>query len=637
MKRHFLLCVIVCAGLASQAQYVSRLGRFQVDQIRGCAPFTINITNTNLITTGDCTPGKPCIMSFDGTTNCPPNASCQNIFQFTYLTPGTYKLSVLYQSLGSDDITITVDANTAPPFDVFTCTGSKVSINITDKVYDSYSIDFNNDGTVDASIPSGLTQVATHAYGGPGNYTISVKGKKLNAANNCQATTHPFTAITTLPTPTINTLAATDAATLQLAYTPQTNIEYHADIAFNNAVNFQQYQTLYGVNSLTVPNLNVDKNYYCFRLGSYDPCANTNTYSSTICSQALSVIPQSGVEQLSWQTESTGITSIQINRNNAPLTSVAGTATSYADNAIVCKTNYCYQLISKYPGGSTSTSLSKCATSFLTTTPTAITNTSAVVSDDATKVDLTWLQDPAFTAVGYLVLKSQGGGSYTLDNTTTAKQYTDNSYTQGNCYRVNYTDNCDNASAPGLPSCPMHLSGTTNETNEAILQWSSYKGWNLGVKNYTIQKYNQQGHLIQTITSVTDTTYTDTQQDQVNQVVIYKIIANANEAGVTTSSSNEVRIVKGVNLFYPTAFNPESKVASGNRTFTVRGHFISKLEIQIFDRWGSLVFYSDKNEAWDGRKDGNAMPDATYVWTAEGTDLIGNSFKKAGTVVLIRK
>ncbi|MBS1508783.1 MAG: gliding motility-associated C-terminal domain-containing protein [Bacteroidetes bacterium] len=637
MKRFFLLWGVMCVALVAQAQYVSRLGRFQVDQIRGCAPFTITITNTNLVTTGDCTPGKPCIMSFDGTTNCPPNTSCQNIFQFTYTTPGTYKLSVLYQSLGSDDITVTVDSNTAPPFDVYTCAGSKVFVNITDKVYDSYSIDFNNDGTVDTAIPSGLSQTATYSYGAAGNYTISVKGKKLNAANNCLATTHPFTAIATLPTPTINTLTATDVSTLQLAYIPQTNIEYHADFAINNASNFQQYQTLYGVSSLTVPNLNVDKNYYCFRLGSFDPCANINTYSSSVCSQAFSVTSVSGAEQLSWQTESTGITNIQISRNTAPLTSVTGTATSYSDNAVICKTNYCYQLVSKYPGGTTSTSLQKCATSFLTTTPTAISNTSAVVSDDATKVDLSWLQDPAFTAASYLIFKSQNGGSFTLDNTTTAKQYTDNTYSPGYCYRINYTDNCDNASAQGLASCPMHLSGTNNETNEAVLQWSSYKGWNQGVKNYTIQKFNQQGHLIQTITSVTDTSYIDTQQDQVNQVVIYKIIANANEAGVSSSSSNEVRIVKSVNLFYPTAFNPESKVATGNRTFTVKGHFVSKLEIQIFDRWGSLVFYSDKNEAWDGRKDGNAMPDATYVWTAEGTDLIGNSFKKAGTVVLIRK
>jgi gliding motility-associated-like protein len=61
------------------------------------------------------------------------------------------------------------------------------------------------------------------------------------------------------------------------------------------------------------------------------------------------------------------------------------------------------------------------------------------------------------------------------------------------------------------------------------------------------------------------------------------------------------------------------------------------MQLQIYDRWGSLVFLSDKNEPWDGRREGINMPDATYVWTAEGTDLNGSTFKKAGTVVLIRK
>lgn len=637
MKKFFLFGVMVSWALASQAQYVSRLGRFQVDQVRGCAPFTINITNTNLITTGDCTPGKPCIMNFEVTDNSCNHPGSQNTFQFTYTTPGTYKLFIDYQSLGCDDITVTVDPNVAPPFDVFTCAGSKVSISITDKTYDSYSIDFNNDGTVETAIPSGNTQVATFGYAGPGNYTIAVKGKKINAANNCQATLHPFTALATLPTPSINSLAATDATTLQLAFTPQTNLEYHADIAFNNTSNFQQYQTLYAVNSLTVPNLNVDKNYYCFRLGAYDPCANSNTYSSTVCSQAFSVTPASGTEQLVWQTSSQGISSIQVNRNTTLLTSLAGTTTSYNDNAIVCKTNYCYQLISKYPGGATSTSLQKCATSFLIDTPTAITNTSALVSNDNTSVDLAWLQDPAFTASGYTILKSQNSGSFVVDNTTTAKQYTDAGYASGTCYRINYTDNCDNASALGLVACPITLTGSVDSKNDVHLTWTNYEGWNLGVKNYVVQKFSQDGQLLQTYNAGTSTSYVDSLADLTNQVVFYKITANAVEAGVSLSNSNEVKIVKGVNLWYPTAFNPESKVSALNRTFTVKGHFISKMDLQIFDRWGSLVFYSDKNEPWDGKKDGTNMPDATYVWTAQGIDLIGNSFKKAGTVVLIRK
>ncbi|HEV8515337.1 MAG TPA: gliding motility-associated C-terminal domain-containing protein, partial [Cyclobacteriaceae bacterium] len=168
-------------------------------------------------------------------------------------------------------------------------------------------------------------------------------------------------------------------------------------------------------------------------------------------------------------------------------------------------------------------------------------------------------------------------------------------------------------------------------------QWTGYKGWVQGVKNYTVQKYNQQGQLLQTFNVGTDSTYTDTQQDVVNQVLFYKITATAVQAGVSVSVSNEIKIVKNINLYNPTAFNPDSKASSLNKTFSVKGHFIATMQLQIFDRWGSMVFFSDKNEPWDGRREGIVMPDATYVWTVEGTDLNGSTFKKAGTVVLIRK
>jgi gliding motility-associated-like protein len=633
-------------GLVAHAQpYTSRLGRFQVDQIRGCAPFTINITNTNLSGNGGCTAGSPCYMQYDSSippNQCPSNVCGQNLIQATYNTPGTYKLTVTYQNTAPDDITITVDPNIQPAFNIYTCAGDQVSINITDMSYDKYNIDFNNDGVIDQTIPSGNNQVANFNYGAPGNYNISVKGQKVSAANNCNANVQAFTALTSLPVPIVNSLTAVDASTLQLAFTHQINIEYKSEIAFANTSNFQVYQTLYNVNSMTASNLNVDGGFYCFRLSSFDPCANTNVYSAPICSHQFSLAISSGADQLTWQTSSTGISNIQVNRNSGSLATLPSSATSYTDNAVVCQTNYCYQLVSNYPGGVTSTSLQKCGTAFTTVTPTAINNTSAVVSGD--QVTLNWLQDPNFTSSSYNVSRAPIGGQFSLKDVATSTQYSDVTYgTGGFCYEIDYTDKCNNKSGTGLTSCPMRLSGSLDQSNNVNLNWSSYRGWNQGVKTYTVQKYFQPGQTPQTIYNGPDSTYLDTQQDLLNQVVYYKVTATANEAGVTTSVSNEIKVIKNVNLYHPTAFNPQSSYVDPNtkekvnRTFNVKGHYVASLKLQIFDRWGSLVFYSDKDEAWDGSKDGIAMPSATYVWTADGTDLIGNSFAKAGVVVLIRK
>lgn len=638
MKKIFLFIGLITLGPVAKSQpYSSKYGKFQVDQIRGCAPFTINITNTNLSGNGGCTGGTPCIMSFDGSNNCPPNASCQNVIKFTYNTPGTYKLQVIYQSTGVDSITVKVDPNIQPAFDIYSCAGSKVEVKITDKTYDKYYINFNSetDAIIDQTINASNNQIATFSYGATGNHVISVNGQKLNALNNCNAKTLPFTAIAALPVPSINSLTATDASTLQLAYTPTTNIEYKSEIATNNASNFQVYQSQYGVNSVTIPNLSVDNNYYCFRLSSFDPCAITNKYSTTVCSHNFDATFASGVDQLTWQTSSTGVSNIQINRDNSLLTSVAGAVTSYNDKAITCKTNYCYQLVSNYAGGATSASLQKCGIAINTTTPTAINNTSAVVGEP--QVDLVWLQDPAFTATSYQILRGPKTGTYLPIGNNTSTVFTDQSYNNtGYCYQINYTDNCDNSSAAGLPSCPMQLSATLDEFNDVTLNWSAYEGWNQGVNRYRVLRYYQPGQTPQVLPPSGILTHLD-QPNSSNQVIYYKISATPTEVGVSPSLSNEIRVVRNINLYFPTAFNPESKVSPLNKTFAVKGHFISTMKLQVFDRWGAIVFYSDKDEAWDGKREGIAMPDDTYVWTAEGTDLAGNSFKKAGTVVLIRK
>src|SRR6478609_909377 len=116
--------VTTVAALYAQP-YTSRLGRFNVDQVKGCAPFTVTITDANLKTTGECTPGKPCLMDYEG------KGQQQNQFTYTYTTAGTFKLSVLYQSIGADDISITVVENTKPSFEIYSCAANKVSVKVT--------------------------------------------------------------------------------------------------------------------------------------------------------------------------------------------------------------------------------------------------------------------------------------------------------------------------------------------------------------------------------------------------------------------------------------------------------------------------------------------------------------------------
>ena len=631
MRKQILLLVMVSSVIALQAQYASRLGRFQVDQVRGCAPFTITITNANLITVGECTPGKPCLMDFLGN-----NTQQQNQFSFTYTNPGTYKLSVFYQSILNDDITVTVDPNIQPAFELYTCTNSQVSVKVTDKSYDQYAIDFG-DGSPVVQIPFSNNQVAQYAYAAPGNFSISVRGKKLNAANNCNSLVKPFQAIPVLPTTQISSLTAIDASTLRLDFTPQTNIQYKLEIAINST-NFQQFQTLYGVSSLTIPSLRLDDNFYCFRLSSFDPCSGQSiNFSQPVCSHNFDLTLISDVNRLNWLTSSAGVTKVDVLRDKNFYTSIPGAPVTFSDVDVDCNINYCYQIRSTFVGGATSTSLEKCGISVTTTKPPTVLNTSAVVSSSGVQLD--WIQEPASKASTYTILRSSNQGIFTPISTTIPPKLVDDTYTTNGsfCYKIDYIDECKNKSDDSEPVCPIRLQGTISNSNEVTLTWSDYTGWRLGVQSYSLEKYDKAGVLIRIFNPGTATKFIDDQPDTKNQIVSYRVVAKANQAGLIASASNQVTFTKSINLVYPTAFTPDGRGPTENEVFELRGQFIARLELSIFDRWGALVFYSDKNETWDGTQLGLPMPLASYVWTATITDLAGRSFKRTGTVVLLRK
>jgi len=645
VRRVILLFFISVICFVSQAQspYKSRLGRFQVDEKKGCAPFTVTITDTNLITTGDCTPAKPCQMDFGIVCNPATGAnSCQNKFSITYTTPGTYKLSVLYQSIGSDDITITVDQNTVPNFDIYSCSGNKAEVKVNDNKYDQYLIDFTNDGVPEYTLPFTNNILAgPHTYPTSGSKTITVRGRDVNSADNCQTNTQTFTALAALPATTINTLTAVDATSIKIDFATQPNILYRSEIGINSGGSFQLYQNVFGPKTLTIPNLKVDDNYYCFRLSSYDPCINANTYSNTICSQNFDLAIKSGVNTLNWGTSTFGIASMSYARtkNNTADISVTrpgATPLSIDDTDATCNVDYCYTLISNYADGSKSTSLPKCGTAFYTTVPPAINNVSAVVNEPG--IELAWVVDPTIQGANFNVSRSILSGAPTSIGQTTAKKFTDPQYeTSFNfCYAINYKDNCGNSSAAGILMCPVRLYGSHNIiTNVISLHWSPYLGWNQGIKNYTVEKYGQGNKLIQKYDVGTDTVFVDDQPDLVNQVVSYRIVVAATETGVTSSISNTLSYIKETHLIIPTAFTPNGD--NLNDGFNITGQFLVKVSMSVFDRWGALIFTTEKNEPWDGRRSGLLLPEGAYAWKAEIRNVAGQTFNRSGTVMLLEK
>ncbi len=76
-------------------------------------------------------------------------------------------------------------------------------------------------------------------------------------------------------------------------------------------------------------------------------------------------------------------------------------------------------------------------------------------------------------------------------------------------------------------------------------------------------------------------------------------------------------------LFIPNAFTPNAD--GRNDCFEVVGEHLASYQIQIFSRWGELVYQSDDiAQCWDGTHRGRPVPDGVYLYVIRHTDRHGN-------------
>jgi gliding motility-associated-like protein len=120
-------------------------------------------------------------------------------------------------------------------------------------------------------------------------------------------------------------------------------------------------------------------------------------------------------------------------------------------------------------------------------------------------------------------------------------------------------------------------------------------------------------------------------------VAIMQIALNTN--GCRDSIVKLVDIKPAFTIYFPNAFTPNSD--GTNDGFMASGIGIKEFNLQIFDRWGALIFESDDmNKAWDGSINGkgdyeNAKQDV-YVWKATVKDVLLKTHDLIGHVSLVK-
>lgn len=160
---------------------------------------------------------------------------------------------------------------------------------------------------------------------------------------------------------------------------------------------------------------------------------------------------------------------------------------------------------------------------------------------------------------------------------------------------------------------PLQFNALVQDTSRKTFMWTP----SLGLNNPNI--YNPIGVYNASIDSVT-----------------YLVTVTTPENCVSRDNI-KVRILKNdPDLYIPSAFTPNTD--GRNDVFRPICIGITTLDyFNVYNRWGQLLFTTNQiGKGWDGTFAGINQPAGTYVYTAKGTDFLGKSIIKQGTVVLIR-
>ncbi len=94
-------------------------------------------------------------------------------------------------------------------------------------------------------------------------------------------------------------------------------------------------------------------------------------------------------------------------------------------------------------------------------------------------------------------------------------------------------------------------------------------------------------------------------------------------------------IVPGAFIFVPNAFTPNGD--DKNEVFKIYGHTIASTGLQIFNRWGEMVYSGDGyKDGWDGTYKGKPLNTGVYVYRALITKNSGLTVTLQGDLTLIR-
>ena len=227
-------------------------------------------------------------------------------------------------------------------------------------------------------------------------------------------------------------------------------------------------------------------------------------------------------------------------------------------------------------------------------------------------------------------------------------------------YRVSYWDDCGNEGPESNLGSNILLHGIQTSTHYD-LNWNSYIGWDFGVQNYIIEYYQSQNNIWVELDIVSGTTndYRDSDLQKNDLSDSYDLLH-----GVDTSycyrvraisylgyesQSNEFCFIAEHTNYFPNAFSPNNDGINDYFEYKFRtslvddefknSSFVKSINLQIFNKWGNLVFETnDLDFKWDGtiQNNGEDCPQGAYILSYDLRGYNGSVISDKGMLYLLR-
>lgn len=564
------------------------------------------------------------------------NPSYANYSSFTYNAAGTY--TVLQYGAVSTGVFSTCkqvkvyETNTVNA-QYSSCGGGKIKLvlvnNVYLQVYDQLEIKWG-DGSAAEIWKKGDDLNLEHVYASTtGSPIVTIKGiyTSNTACSNGRTLSLPilFQQVQ-LANIAIQSVAMRADGSVRITYqgltSIPTSIQYSKD---GSTYTTHGIRSSGGIQPYDIAGLNTNQ-IYQLRLSSEDLCAS-KLITNPISSMVLSGKSEDGKNTLTWSKYGfpTGFTEYDLLRDGAIIkTFTSIDEITYTDEEIECGSYSEYQVIAKINGITSSSAPVALKADLSSAKPidkayvTVIDNNNVTIS---AKVPIVGLN-----STYYLTIEKAEAGStifkkiITLANQNQFADIEVKTNEKSYCYRMSYTNSCDQKVAATEPICTVLLTnsflnlGWTPE-KPVLPEVTSYDILQTGSGGSKVEKNVQLGH-----------SYTPTLDSKSDLEYTFQVRANSADSDFQ-SFSNLISINRNANIFIPGAFSPDGD--GNNDILQAKATLLQSFNLYVYNRWGNVVFHSDDiTKGWDGTINGANAPAGSYAYRLKAVDIINQTVEK---------